>query len=173
MERRIATLAAAALLVCTSGVVHAQARSDLLVAGAHIRFHTRTSSSWNGGRIDSVSADSVFVATNTWGTTPRGVARGDFTRLDVSTGRSSRVADTFQGLGAGLVLGVLTGVIVGSRSGTTHNCWDICTPSQKAELWGLVGAVSGGLVGGIVGVLRAPSEHWTTVIPPTTAPIRR
>ena len=171
-HHRIAALTVGALIMCVPVVARAQARTDLLVAGAHVRFHTRMyhPSTWNGGRIDSVSTDSVFIVSSTWGRKPLGFARSDFTRLDVSTERTSRPADAVEGLVLGALAAGLTGYFVGKASGTTHNCWSICTPTEKGEFHGLVGAVGGGAVGLVVGVLRAPPEHWTTAIPPVTEP---
>jgi len=164
-------LATAALLLAIPGAAFSQARSDLLVAGAHVRFHTRMydASFWNGGRVDSVTPDSVYIVSAIWGMKPLGLARSDFTRLDVSTGRTSRVADTFQGIAIGVLAGGLTGVAIGAASGTTHNCEWICTASDKAALLGAAGAIGGLVIGGIIGAIRSPSEHWTTVIPPSGA----
>lgn len=164
-------LAAAALAVCLPGAAPAQARSDLLVAGAHVRFHTAMYDApfWNGGRVDAVTPDSVYVISSSWGMKRLGLARSDFTRLDVSTGRSSRVADTFQGVAIGIVTGALTGIAIGAASGTKHNCETFCTAGDNAAFLGAAGAIGGLVIGGIIGAVRAPSEHWTTVIPPSGA----
>ncbi len=117
------------------------------------------------GDVVGWESDSLIVDARVWQKGTRlnqqvKVAMGSLTKLEVSRGRKSRF---LQGLGYGFLVGAVTGTVIGAASGDDDpSQFFSMTAGEKAA----VGAVSLGLLGGIVGGvigLSSPAEKWEEV----------
>jgi hypothetical protein len=116
---------------------------------------------WIVGRVDAVTADSLVLFE---AGARRGVSWGEVTRAEWSHGQRREA-----GLSRGLVLGAVVGGVLGSGVVLARHQPD---PQQMDPMYRriqagfAVGALGGGVTGGLVGWLRAPHQ-WVPRPPPS------
>lgn len=148
------SLAPLAFVLISIQPVHAQALPD---SGARVRI---ASPQLTQGRLVGVlqrtTADSVIVSGHP-------ISRASITRIDVSTGRKSKL---LVGMGIGGVVGAVGGVALAvidtGANGETCNVDGV----EVCSIGGLFGAGAGALLGAVTGAL-VRSDVWSTI--PLTA----
>lgn len=163
-RRATIVLALLALTISTSASLRAQATAPASV-GERVRITTPTQRGGYRyvGSVVGVQGDTLLLRTSDLAT-PRPVAIGEISALEVSLGRRGNVR---RGLLWGSAVGATLGGIVGAVTykkpdcaGATFFCGDV-TPNRSADVvaGAIVGALAGLAVGGIWGASH-PSERW-------------
>ncbi len=168
---RLSLLSVCVLLASAPvSVTGAQPLLSDVIAGVRVRVKpTVLTPKWLVANVDSVSRDSIYVTPVDRSYMPLGVARSSLSAIDVKVGEQSRVDNTFKGMGWGILIGAVTGGIIGyvGERGEPSGSDFYLTPAQSGELLGVVGAVGGLVIGGIVGAAQNPGTLWHRVYPIT------
>ncbi len=113
-----------------------------------------------GWESDSLIANARVWQSGTWLNQQVKVGIGSLTKLEVSRGRKSRF---LQGLGYGLLVGAATGAVIGAASGDDDpSTWFAMSAGEKAAVGAISLGLLGGIVGGVIG-LSSPGERWEEV----------
>lgn len=165
MNARQIVSIAVALTLMTSADLAAQQKTAV-TPGSRIRASAPSVSSKPFvGDVVAWESDFLVVDARVWQKGTRlnqqvKVAIGSLTKLEVSRGHKSRF---LRGLGYGFLIGAAAGTVIGAASGDDDPSeWFAMSAGEKA----VVGAVSLGLLGGIVGGvigLSSPAEKWEEV----------
>jgi len=147
---RVVTLLAVVLTVLPATLLVAQEPARI-VPGAHVRV---TAPHLPNGRLQGaltrIDADTLVI-----GSTP--IARHTLTRVEVSTGRRSRLG---RGLGVGFLAGAGLGAILGA--GVGNDGGEFCTATQCAVAGAAVVGVGGMVLGALVGAMTH-TDRWQEV----------
>lgn len=152
-----------ALLLATNDLI---GQAPSLRPGSRIRVWTESNAKGGVrgspviGEITSWTEDSVVLALHR-SPTLRVLAVESIVRLDVSRGQRTRGMGALRKGAAGLVVGGLTGVVLGlATGGDAAECSWVCFSAEDyAMIYGIMLGAPSALIGAVIGANR-PGEAW-------------
>lgn len=159
--------ACAVVLFLALGPATAAAQSRPVASGDRIRVWTEDAANTQlrskpvRGELTFWTADTIRILADRT-LSDRAIALTSVTRVDVSAGRASRGRSAVRAGGIGLLLGGLTGTVIGYASGDDPPGWFSSSAEEKAAIFGILLGGTSTIVGGVIGAIR-PGERWERV----------